>query len=210
MNVVTAREGSVRLLHADKQPNHPVLVYWEFGKGSTLAHTPDWTPSWGEYVMDDWEYYLDYVVNMNFLNTGNEVPQNIELMHDIRTRFHDYHSRRALAISHIEFVEKFGARTIRAEKLLYDIIDIESKAEDLYLDQRYEEAAQTLRETEEAFRSLSVEVTKLKDRAMMWIYIVEWLVVSGTLMVCGTTLWEIMVRKRLYREARTTRLSLHQ
>lgn len=52
MNVVTAKDGSKVLLKSDKEPYDPVLVYWEYGKGSTIAHTPDWTPAWGSSIMN--------------------------------------------------------------------------------------------------------------------------------------------------------------
>jgi hypothetical protein len=207
MNVVNVKEGSRIILYADKPPNHPVLVYWEFGRGSGLAHTPDWTPSWGEAVMDNWDYYLDYVANMNFLNAGARVPQNLELVHNLRTRFHDYHSRWALAVSLMEFVEKFGANIAPIERRLFEIVGEEEEAERMYLMQEYEEAATMLEGSEEAFRDLSLAMTRLKERAMLWIYIVEWFVVTGTFLVCGTILWSLMVKRRLYREVKITRAS---
>ncbi len=62
-----------------------------------------------------------------------------------------------------------------------------------------------IRILEEAFGILSIEVTRPKERAMMWIYVIEWLVVTGTLMVCGAPLWAVMVRRRLCREVAVTR-----
>jgi hypothetical protein len=41
---------------------------------------------------------------------------------------------------------------------------------------------------------------------MMWIWLVQWLVVTATLMISGTFLWAMMIRRRLYREMETTRL----
>ena len=47
---------------------------------------------------------------------------------------------------------------------------------------------------------------KIKDQALFWVYTIEWIAVSATLMVCGSALWTLMVRRRAYREVRTTRL----
>jgi hypothetical protein len=46
----------------------------------------------------------------------------------------------------------------------------------------------------------------MKDRALAWVYVTEWLAITGTTMICGYVLWAIMVRRRLYRAVRVTRL----
>ena len=45
----------------------------------------------------------------------------------------------------------------------------------------------------------------LKERALLWVYVVEWATVTATLMICGFALWTVMIRRRLYREAGLTR-----
>ena len=56
-----------------------------------------------------------------------------------------------------------------------------------------------------ALGELQLKAMLLKDRALMWIYLVEWLTVLGTLLLCGFLLWGLMVKRRLYREAGATR-----
>jgi hypothetical protein len=46
---------------------------------------------------------------------------------------------------------------------------------------------------------------RLRERALLWVYVVEWLAVTGTLLVCGMVLWTLMIRKRLYRQVAVTR-----
>jgi dolichyl-phosphate-mannose--protein O-mannosyl transferase len=46
---------------------------------------------------------------------------------------------------------------------------------------------------------------ELKDRSFMWIYISEWLAVTGTLFVTGFLVWTLMVRRRLYRDISVTK-----
>jgi len=46
---------------------------------------------------------------------------------------------------------------------------------------------------------------KAKRRAMFWIYTIEWLAVTATLMLSGIAVWELMIRRRIYREVETTR-----
>jgi len=205
MNVVDPKEGAKILLNARISKKYPVLVYWNFGKGVGLAHMPDWTPAWGASIMKDWNFYPDYVANMVFLCAGAKIPQNPILMHELRTRFERYYKQRALAISLMEFIETFGAKVTTVEDGLSKIGDMEKEAERLYLKQDYNGALQTLKDTDKEFHRLSQEMVKLKERALMWVYIVEWLAVSGTAMVCGVVVWMLMVRRRLYKEVEITR-----
>ena len=47
---------------------------------------------------------------------------------------------------------------------------------------------------------------RAKQTALFWVYVIEWLVVTATLLVCATVLWALMVRRRLYREVSATRI----
>jgi hypothetical protein len=48
---------------------------------------------------------------------------------------------------------------------------------------------------------------RLKDRALQWIHGIEWAVLAGTSVLVSSLIWALMVRRRLYREARSTRLT---
>jgi hypothetical protein len=52
---------------------------------------------------------------------------------------------------------------------------------------------------------VEAEAMAVKARAFLWIWLIEWLVVSGALMVTGMVLWTLMIKRRLYREVKTTR-----
>ena len=47
-------------------------------------------------------------------------------------------------------------------------------------------------------------VEEVKNEALLWVYLVEWLSVTGTSLVVGFILWSMMVRRKLYREVATT------
>ena len=55
------------------------------------------------------------------------------------------------------------------------------------------------------FSEVDVELMRAKDRALFWVYLIEWLAVSGTCMICAVLLWTLMIRRRLYRRVSTTR-----
>ena len=75
-----------------------------------------------------------------------------------------------------------------------------------YFELRFEEVLDAYEEVVEGLGQLEVEAIELKDRALLWVYVIEWLSVTGTAMVAGVLLWTIMVRRRLYREVGTTRM----
>ena len=54
--------------------------------------------------------------------------------------------------------------------------------------------------------SLLDEALRLKDHVLVWIYLIEWLTVTGVFLVAGFTLWTLMIRRRLYREVAVTRI----
>ncbi len=49
---------------------------------------------------------------------------------------------------------------------------------------------------------------KAKDEAMLWVYVIEWLTVSGTAMITGSVLWTLMIRKAAYRPVAVTRFNI--
>ncbi len=206
MNLIKEKAGSDVVLVTGDSKATPVLVYWDYGTGSSVAHLPDLTPAWGGLVMQ-WKYYADYVANLLFLATGAEIPQDQFLLHDIRQGFEDYHSKRSLTMSVMEFASRFGAQIQPAEEALQEITSRYREAEDSYLSQEYEATADMLEEIDGDLKALEKTVLKMKDKALLWIYVIEWMVVSGTLILCGSILWALMIRRRLYREVRTTRLS---
>jgi hypothetical protein len=70
----------------------------------------------------------------------------------------------------------------------------------------YAEALETIgAANEEVIRLVDLALEQRK-RALFWIFLVEWLVVSGTSMITGTVVWTLMVRRKVYREVGRTRL----
>jgi uncharacterized membrane protein len=211
MNIVIPRQGSTVLLETygaglTRSKVKPVLIYGEMGKGSSLAHAPDWNPGWGSTVMNEWEYYGDYLVNMAYLSVGMTIPQDLELSHLVRTELADYNVQRTVTVSLLEFAEKFGGNVIDLEERLGETDLLMIEAEDLYLDQDYEAVLRAVGEVRDKLHALNEDAVKVKDQALTWVYFIEWLTVTGTLLVCGFVLWTLMVRRSAYRAVETTRL----
>jgi hypothetical protein len=78
------------------------------------------------------------------------------------------------------------------------------EASRLYLDGEYQTAGDLLFELLDEFTVLENDLLEAKDRAFFWIYLAEWTGVLGVGILCGVTLWTLMVRRKLYREVGTT------
>lgn len=50
------------------------------------------------------------------------------------------------------------------------------------------------------------EAIEFKNRALFWVYVTEWLVVTGTLLASSFVVWTLIVKGGLYREVEQTRL----
>ena len=106
----------------------------------------------------------------------------------------------------MEFVDRFGADTRTIGKSLLEFDSLLDGAQDSYLVSEYETASATLSEAMDLISGLEKQALVLKDRALLWIYLVEWLAVSATFLISGAIVWEIMVGRRLYRAVGTTRI----
>ena len=80
--------------------------------------------------------------------------------------------------------------------------------EEAFLEGDIEGAMDVLTEAWEGQRSLMDDAMKAKDEALFWVYVTEWCALLGTLMISSYVLWTLMVRRRLYKEVRTSRLDL--
>ncbi len=203
-NKVTLKEGAKLLAETNDEGRNPFMVIWTVGTGLSFAFCTDWTPGWG-VDFREWEFYADFTVYSVYYGLGREVPQDLELMHLLRADIVGYRTERDILISLINFVEKVGANTVSLEAMIRDADLIRKEAGELYVLQDYEGCVATLGTAREELKDIELEAVKVKSRALLWIWMVEWLVVTSTLMITGFILWTVMIRRRLYREVGTTR-----
>ncbi len=203
-NVVTAKDGS-QVLARVRAPDldDPAMVTWELeGKNRVFALTGEvYTMAFGP-----WAYYLDFGANLMIYLDGRPVPQDIDLVHSLRTTMHTVAVRRSLLMSLLEFCDSFGADTSRITLGTEELDEIAAQAKPLYLQLQFEDTLDAYRRIEEGLAAIEQEAIRLKDRTLVWIYTIEWVAVTGTAMVCGVLLWSVMIRQKLYREIETTKL----
>jgi hypothetical protein len=147
------------------------------------------------------------MVNIMLHSLGRPLPTDIILVNAVRRDFELYREMTSTIAVFFDFVERFGVSSHRLveEKLAVDLI-IE-KASNSYLEGNYEEALDQAREAHDALGELELRTIKLKDRALLWVYVIEWAAVSGTCLITGYVIYLLMLRRRLYRQVEVTRIT---
>ena len=182
----------------------PLWATWDIGKGRAYAHTCDWTPAGGNIFMR-WEYYGDYAINLMMYLSQNPIPDDLETLHHARSLYMDYRAIRSYALQIMDFVERLGANMAPVGKIIGEADQKYTQSVDEYIQYEFQTAVVTLEESLDELRKASDKAMELKDQAMLWIYLIQWLTVTATFAIVGFTLWTLMVRRRLYREIESTR-----
>jgi len=202
-NVVELKQGA-RLLAKTSNTGDPFMAFWDLGAGRAFAFCTDWTPAWGA-DFQRWDYYIDFTVYSIYHALGRSIPSDLQLVHAIRSRMLSSRARRDMLFSLFNMVEALGGKVVQLERRMEGVERLRSEVDLQYLDQDYEACMNTLTRVEAELREIELGAIREKARALFWIWAVEWIVVTATLMLAGTLLWSLMIRRRLYREVGVTR-----
>jgi hypothetical protein len=185
----------------------PHTMYWEYGNATTWTHHDSvgqdlyWDPARNAYSTD--------MLLAEFLfSTGRQLPSDVLLVHNLRLKFATFAASKGFIYSILEFVEKFGASSEPVTSKIMEIDVSASRGRVEYLDQAYEASFDTMETAIVDMEALRSEALKLKDRALLWVYLTEWLAISGVWLLSGFLIWTLMVHRRLYRDVEVTRSPL--
>ena len=142
---------------------------------------------------------------MAFYSFDRPLPTDIELVHEVRSQFELYRQARLMIIGTMDFAEKVGANVRKVEDALGDLEEVRKLAEDDYVSGEYQDSMETLNKAMKQADDVLALAFKVKDRAMLYIYMVQWLVTTGTFLLAGSVVYTLMIRRRLYRVVDTTR-----
>ncbi len=186
--------------------NFPWIAWWEQGEGRVLGEAQVFS-SCGttNRMLNDWRWYNDFVTYLIYFGVGKELPDDIIRAHRLRVEINTYQDKASLYISLLDFVEEFGASTQELYQEFDQINRMEKEAEEKYRQNEYDEAAEIFEEINAAWRLLDSRTMETKKRALFWVHMIEWFAVSGTVMVTGVFLWALIIRKKLYKDVKTTR-----
>jgi len=185
------------------------LVSWRVGPrgGVFWVAADDLDTSWWSPVMHPCknEYAMDVFMNILIYSTGRPLPPDIAIVHRLRQFYWQYDQRKVVLLSLVDFIDGFGANTLPLEREIDDMNHLKGQSSEAYLNQRYEEASAIMAKVFERIGRLEEDAMRLKDRALLWVYVTEWSAVTGTLFISGLVLYSLLVKRRLYREVRVTR-----
>jgi hypothetical protein len=218
-NLVTVRPGGQLLAQMDRNTfqyageEHPLFVTWELPEGSRVfACTAEISImaislSYGGVTYVPWEYYGDFSSNLMIYLDKRPVPQDVDLVHMVRSKAFETRTRNSLLVNLLEFIEGFGANTRGLMLEVNELNEMIAGATDAYIELRFEEVLEVYGDVGLGLDELEKKALDLKDMTLLWVYVIEWLAVTGTSLVAGWVLWSIMVRRRLYRPMGVTKLS---
>jgi uncharacterized membrane protein len=207
-NMVEQKSGSTLLaqwrVKAMLYEDPPCYVTWEVERGRTFAMCHDWTPG-GGWVMSRWDYYRDFSINLMLYLSGRSLPSGHLEIHEYRKLIHELALSKSMLYSLLEFVESFGGNSGPIDDSIGELDLIVSDAQELYLDHEFSEALANAQDAMASMREIEALAVELKNEALFWVYLVEWLSVTGVSLLSGTVVWFIMIQRRLYREVQVTR-----
>jgi len=203
-----AREDAVREANWRGRGTEAVISRG-YGEGQVLQISHGWDNIPSETVIG-FEYLPDLIFNELFFVAKIPPPQDLALVHSLRVDLIQLARRRESAIALLDFVDRFGANTMKLETMLGALDEQVRQGEGQYIRSEYAQAQNTLSDAAMGYAQFSESAADVKRRALLWIYVIEWVTVAATLMICLQVLWILMIRRRLYRAVASTRAQLPQ
>jgi len=183
----------------------PHTMFWRYGNATTWTHQ-DMMGGNRYWVPAQNPYSIDLLLAEFMFATGRELPSDVMLVHRLRTKFANFQSVRGFIYSLLDFIDKFGANDAPVIGRMEEITNTAGVGKAQYLRQEYGESTVTMEGAIVEMEDLRSEAMKLKDRALFWVYLTEWLSITGVSLLTGFAIWTLMVRRRLYREVEVTKL----
>jgi hypothetical protein len=204
ITTMTVKQGAVVWGHMRPQ-GVPWLVSWR--PGGTRAGM-QWVVA---HIFDSWwseennPYAMDVATNMVFYSLEMPLIIDIPARREARRLFTNYQGHKSLVLSMMEWADKLGVNTVPLSNSIQEIeLEMEGSL-DSYFEQDYPATISFLNSLSPRVAEIANEAVRLKDEAMFWIYISEWLIVSSAGIIAGFVLWTLMVRRRMFREVKATR-----
>jgi len=182
----------------------PFLVSWDYGDGRAVT-CGGFIKGRETWLGKDNPYAADIVINLILHSTQRQLIQDVDVFHRLKLAFREFNDRMNMLVALRDFVDKFGANTQRIQDIIWELQDLKHEANEEYLDQDFIGCANTLDESSVRFGEAESIAKDTKNAALLWVYVIEWLVTTSTLMLSSFALWSLMVKRRLYRQVRATR-----
>ena len=199
---------------ADMQPlDMPWLVSWRPGgthAGLTWVCADECDAYWWTLVSSargSNPYAIDLATNLVLYSLGRPLISDIAIRREARYRISTFKAQKLTVLSVLEWADMFGANILPLYRQLTDLESYANTALDSYLDQSYDDSIRVMETADSRIAGISANAMDLKDRALFWVYISEWLAVTASGLISGLVVWSLMVHRRLYRPVGSTRLA---
>ncbi len=134
-----------------------------------------------------------------------EIPSDPHAFLRVMNGFMEFKERNSMLFSLLSWVEKFGGNTALLQSQIGELDEVRLEAYDAYLTADLDEAIEVLERGRSQQIYIRDAAMRAKDKALIWVYMIEWFSLISTLMISGYILWTLMVKRRMYREAGVTR-----
>jgi len=205
LNLQSPKPGSEVWARVDER-DHPLISFRSVEDGAALnfaSKFPGGVSRWAS----DWDFFPQAMMYLVYRVAEKELPDDPYLFRSAITGFLEFNEYNSLLLSLISWVEQFGGSSAALSEGMEELQVARMDAYAHYLEGDMQSTIDALQEARGEQISIREEAMRAKDRAMLWIYVIEWLVLMATLMVSGFAVWTLMVRRRLYREVGASRLS---
>jgi uncharacterized membrane protein len=183
----------------------PHIVWGDVGEGRGFAMTTDWTPAAGAIFMK-WKYYPDFCVNVGMFTAGKKLPEDVDIMYVLRHRIRNYLDIRSTLNTVIDIVDSFGGNMAAVEQGAAVCEEAKAAADRFYALGEYVDALEAYTSAISLVNAQVEEARVAARRALFYVYLIEWAVVTGTFMITGVVIYTLMIRRKMYTEVGTTRL----
>ncbi len=207
LNKVAPKTGArLRAVAVMGSRRYPWIAWWMQGKGRVLGEAQVFSSvGAGARMRLEWDWWQDFLIYLVYFAVGKPMPDDIYRAHRIREEINTFIAKSSLMVSLFEFIERFGVNTVDLYEELNVVHSKEKEAESYYLQDDYDSAAEVFDEVYRAWEDLNTKAMDVKEKALFWVYLIEWLLVTGAAAISGTALWGLMVGRRLYREVGVSR-----
>jgi len=207
------RQGTV--VWADMEPlNLPWLVSWRPGgkeAGIAWACADEFNADWWALspgMRGTNPYAIDLTANLMLYSRGMPLITDIQARRAARTLISGFMSQKLLVLSMMDWADLFGANTFSLSRRLTSLEAGVAKATSRYLEQDYGETVSIMRSLSSTMTEISRDAVSLKNQALFWVFLSEWLAVTSAAILAGIVVWTLMIRKAMYRSVEITRLRL--
>jgi hypothetical protein len=223
-NLMIPRQGSQTYLwkvssafseYAYPEPGWiPDVLGWRYGEGYTWSladsafgyfFSSGEIPE-GQHAGTSFLYGHDAFFGLVMYGAGRDPPLDVVLVHEIRERFGEYADATAYISSMIDFIAKFDFNINPMLVKSNVLLERWREGRRLYMAQEYDESYEVMNHLTDDVEVFMDEVLAFKDQALLWVYVTEWVAVTGTFLLAGFFLWTLMVSRRFYRKVDQTRL----